>query len=121
MCTVKSNSVLGTPAMLMSGRVPVLSSKCWLREATTHATVHAVTNVAHGNWCAEVCTAPVIRFHGCSQTKRLRRCLVSPKNKTIHHEYRSDVRERAQADSATPTLAVFHANCAHATDPSVVW
>lgn len=48
-CTVKSNSVFGTPAMLMSGRVPVLSSKRRLRETATHATVHAVTNVAHGN------------------------------------------------------------------------
>ena len=49
MCTVKSNSVFGTPAILMSGRVPVLSSKRRLRETATHATVHAVTNVAHGN------------------------------------------------------------------------
>ena len=32
-------------------------------------------------------------------TKRLRHCFVSPKNKTIHHEYRSDVRERAPADT----------------------
>lgn len=99
-CTVKSNSVFGTPAMLMSGRVPALS-KCRLRETANHGTPHVVANVAHGNWCAEVCTAPVTRFPRLQpdETSRAQTCFVSPKNKTIHHEYRSDVRERAPADT----------------------